>query len=50
MGPVDILLIILLVLVIGAAVFLMVRNKRKGKGCSGCCENCSLRKEGSGCR
>ena len=44
MKAVDVFLLILLALVIGLALRTMVRNRRRGKSCLGCCENCT------GCR
>ena len=47
MKPVDFILIAVLVLLVGFALWRMRRRKRKGdsccggcEGCEGCCENC----------
>jgi len=41
MKTIDILLLIFLAAMIGLAVRTMVRMRRHGKGCLGCCENCA---------
>ncbi len=45
----DIIAIIAIVLVIGAAVAYIIRAKRSGKKCIGCPDGASCGKGGSGC-
>ncbi len=47
MKPLDYVLLAVLVLIIGAAVYFTIRNRRHGHGCGGSCggdcENCPMR-------
>ena len=41
MGPVDIVIIAVIVLIVGAASFYIYRSKKSGKKCIGCPDSCS---------
>ena len=45
MGPVDFLIIGILVVIVGGAVYAMYRSRKKGKKCIGCPDSCAC----SGC-
>lgn len=47
----TILILLALVLIVGAAIFSLVRNQKKGKHSCGCgCANCAMRGECGGKR
>ncbi len=50
MGPTDIIVIIIIALIVGAATAYIIREKKKGKKCIGCpySDSCSARSKG-GC-
>ena len=41
MGPIDIVIIAVIVLIVGAASFYIYRSKKSGKKCIGCPDSCS---------
>ncbi len=41
MGPIDFLIIGILAVIVGAAVFAIYRSKKKGKKCIGCPDSCA---------
>ena len=41
MGPVDFLIIGILVVIVGGAVYAMYRSRKKGKKCIGCPDSCA---------
>lgn len=41
MGPIDIVVIAVIVLIVGAASFYIYRAKKSGKKCIGCPDSCS---------
>lgn len=42
MKPLDYILIIVLTIIIGLALFFTIRNARRGKGCGGDCSKCGM--------
>lgn len=48
MGPIDYVVIAIIVLAIGGAVFYVIREKKKGKKCIGCPYSCSCQNKSCG--
>lgn len=50
MGPKDIVILAVVVLILGAAIFYMYRAKKSGKKCIGCPDGCcSADQKSKGC-
>lgn len=50
MNPLDIVILVVVAVIIGAAAFYIYRAKKKGKKCIGCpyCDSCSSKKGSCG--